>query len=129
VIKGIGDERTAGNIGIAFAIPINQAKRQAQDIIERGKARRTVMGATPDGAYRSSLGGVRVASVLAGGPAEAAGLRAGDVIMRIEDVPVGSPDDLVALIRKYAPGAVVAVEYQRGSASQKTSVTLAADAN
>jgi putative serine protease PepD len=131
VIRATGSsEETAGNIGLGFAIPINQAKRQAQDIIERGKARRTVMGAVPDAAYRSPAGGVRLTSVQAGGPAEAAGLRAGDIIMKVDDDLLTGPDDLVALVRKFAPGAVVPVEFQRaGGAAQKVSVTLAADAN
>ncbi len=130
VIKSLAaNEETAGNVGLAFAIPINQAKRQAQDIIERGKARRTVMGATPDGTFRSPTGGVKLTSVLAGGPAESAGLRAGDVIMRIEGDPVEDPDDLVALVRKYAPGAVVGVDYRRDASDLKATVTLTADAN
>jgi putative serine protease PepD len=130
VIKSLAsDEETAGNVGLAFAIPINQAKRQAQDIIERGKARRTVLGATTDPNYRSATGGVKINSVAAGGPAEAAGMRAGDVITRFHDDAVEDPGDLVALIRKYAPGSVVPVAYQRDGSAQKTSVTLAQDAN
>jgi putative serine protease PepD len=130
VIKSLAaNEETAGNVGLAFAIPINQAQRQARDIIERGKARRTVMGATPDGTYRNPSGGVRLASVLAGGPAESAGLRAGDVIMRLEGDPIEEPDDLVALVRKYAPGSVVSVDYRRDGGDLKASVTLAADLN
>jgi len=129
VIKSLAsDAETAGNVGLAFAIPINQAKRQAQDIIERGKARRTVMGATPDSTYRKPEGGVRLTGVQAGGPAEAAGLKIGDVVMKVEDDPVEEPSDLVALVRKYAPGSVVSVEYVRGGGgSQRVSVTLAAD--
>ena len=46
VIRSVGDSETeAGNIGLAFAIPVNQAKRMAKDIIDTGKARRTVIGA------------------------------------------------------------------------------------
>jgi len=130
VIKSLSsDQQTAGNVGLAFAIPINQAKRQAQDIIEKGKARRTVLGATPDPAFRSPAGGVKLQTVAAGGPAEQAGLRAGDVITRVEDDSVEDPEDLIALVRKYAPGAVVNIQYQRSGADQSASVTLAADAN
>jgi putative serine protease PepD len=130
VIKSLAaDQETAGNVGLAFAIPINQAKRQAQDIIERGKARRTVMGATPDATYRSPTGGVRLSSVQAGGPAEGAGLRAGDVIMKFEDDIVEEPSDLVAFVRKYAPGSVVAVEFIRNGSTQRISLTLASDNN
>jgi putative serine protease PepD len=72
---------------------------------------------------------VKLANVTAGGPAEQAGLRAGDVILRLEDDPLEDPEDLVALVRKYPPGAVVSVKYQRSGADQSASVTLAADAN
>ncbi len=47
------DQQSAGNVGLAFAIPINQAKRLAQEIIDTGKARRTVIGVEFDGSYAS----------------------------------------------------------------------------
>lgn len=130
VIKSLStDQQTAGNVGLAFAIPINQAKRQAQEIIELGKARRTVLGASTDPAYTNPAGGVKLASVTPGGPAEQAGLRAGDVVQRLQDDPLEDPEDLVALVRKYPPGAVVSVKFQRAGADQSASVTLAADTN
>ena len=130
VIKSLSsDQQTAGNVGLAFAIPINQAQRQAKDIIERGKARRTVLGATPEATFRSPAGGVRLQAVSPGGPAEQAGLKAGDVIMRVDDDAVEDPEDLIALVRKYAPGSVVSLQYQRSGADMNASVTLAADAN
>ncbi|MBX6722823.1 MAG: trypsin-like peptidase domain-containing protein, partial [Dactylosporangium sp.] len=130
VIKSLASsEEEAGNIGLAFAVPINQAKRVAQEIIDTGKARRTVIGAQLDGAYRSASGGVRLMAVEPGGPAADAGLQAGDVIVRFGGRPVNEPPDLIALVRKHAPGSVVAVEYQRGNgAVQRASVKLAADA-
>jgi putative serine protease PepD len=118
----------AGNIGLAFAIPINQAKRVAQEIIETGKARRTVIGAGVGTSERTPGGGVRLDSVEASGPAGSAGLKAGDVITRIDGRVLEEGTDLIALVRKYAPGSVVSVEYRRGSSRQTASVTLAADA-
>ncbi|MDM4722343.1 trypsin-like peptidase domain-containing protein [Micromonospora sp. WMMA1363] len=124
----VAEGQEAGNIGLAFAIPINQAKRITQDIIGTGKARRTVIGAQIGGAGRSAGGGVRLNSVEPSGPAAGAGLRAGDVILKLNGRPMTEPTDLIALIRKYAPGSVVTVEYRRGSSRRNTSVTLAADA-
>ncbi|HYN96329.1 MAG TPA: trypsin-like peptidase domain-containing protein [Pilimelia sp.] len=122
------DEEQAGNIGLAFAIPINQAKRVAQEIIATGKARRTVFGAQVEGP-RVPSGGVRLSAVESGGPAAGAGLRAGDVVTKIDGRVLQEASDLIALVRKYAPGAVVTIEYRRGSGGGKTaSVTLAADA-
>lgn len=129
VIKSLaGDEDEAGNIGLAFAVPINQAKRVAQEIINTGKARRTVFGAQLDNNYRNPNGGVRLRSVEPTGPAAGGGLQAGDVVIRLGGHLVYEPADLIALVRKYAPGAVVVVEYKRGTAAQRASVTLAADA-
>jgi putative serine protease PepD len=128
VIKSLAaQEDEAGNIGLAFAIPINQAKRVAQDIIDTGKARRTVIGAQLEGAFRTPGGGVRLSVIEPSGPAAVAGLRAGDVVTRLDDHPLGEPVDLIALVRKYAPGSVVTVEFRRGTARQTASVTLAAD--
>ncbi|MFC7545184.1 S1C family serine protease [Plantactinospora sp. GCM10030261] len=130
VIKSLSlDEEQAGNIGLAFAIPINQAKRIATDIIETGKARRTVIGAQVGSDSGASVGaGVRLSSVEPGGPAAGAGLKAGDVVLKLGGRVLAEPSDLIALVRKYAPGSVVAVEYRRGTGRQTASVTLAADA-
>jgi putative serine protease PepD len=124
----VADGQEAGNIGLAFAIPINQAKRVTQDIIGTGKARRTVIGAQVGGTGAAGGTGVRLNSVEPAGPAAAAGLKAGDVVLRLNGHPTNEPTDLVALVRKYAPGSVVTVDYRRGSARQSASVTLAADA-
>ncbi|MFG1714230.1 S1C family serine protease [Micromonospora sp. NPDC049203] len=123
----VADGQEAGNIGLAFAIPINQAKRITEDIIGTGKARRTVIGAQVGGTGATG-GGVRLNAVEPAGPAAAAGLRTGDVVLRLDGHPMTDPTDLVALVRKYAPGSVVTVEYRRGSSRQNASVTLAADA-
>lgn len=129
VIRSLAtDSEEAGNIGLAFAIPINQAKRVAQEIIDTGKARRTVIGAEVSTTPGTAAGGVKISSVQAGGPAEAAGLKAGDIVFKIDGRVLEEGVDLIALVRKYAPGSVVSVEYQRGTSNQTASVTLAADA-
>jgi putative serine protease PepD len=128
VIKSLSeDDQAAGNIGLAFAIPINQAKRIAQDIIDTGTARRTVIGASVGDNGRAAAG-VRLDTLEPGGPAAAAGLQVGDVILKIDGHTLEEPADLIALVRKYAPGSVVTVEFRRGSGTQSASVTLAADA-
>ncbi|MFG2047301.1 S1C family serine protease [Micromonospora sp. NPDC048935] len=124
----VAEGQEAGNIGLAFAIPINQAKRVTQEIIGTGKARRTVIGARAEGPTGAAGGGLRLAEVEPSGPADSAGLKVGDVILKINGRPMTEPTDLTALVRKFAPGSVVSVEFRRGSARQNTSVTLAADA-
>jgi putative serine protease PepD len=129
VIRSVGGTETeAGNIGLAFAIPINQGKRVAGDIIDRGKARRTVIGAeVATGGSGSS--GARLRSVEPAGPAATAGLQSGDVITKIDGHLLEDGTDLIAMVRKYAPGTVVPVEYRRGTKPQTASVTLVADSN
>jgi putative serine protease PepD len=130
VIRSLGGtEAEAGNIGLAFAIPFNQARRVAEDIIDTGKARRTVIGAeVPTSSTPTGTGGARLRSVQAGGPAATAGLKAGDVVTKLGGHVLEDGTDLIALVRKYAPGSVVGLEYRRGSKTRTASVTLAADA-
>jgi putative serine protease PepD len=129
VIKSlVEDGEEAGNIGIAFAIPINQASRVASEIIDTGRARRTVIGAEIE-AYRGPGGGARLAAVSSGGPAAAAGLRNGDVVLRLGKHLIEAPHDLIALVRRFDPGTVVTLVYRRGASMLTASVTLAADAN
>ncbi|UAB97342.1 trypsin-like peptidase domain-containing protein [Dactylosporangium vinaceum] len=122
------DQSSAGNVGLAFAIPINHARRIATDIINTGKARRTVMGVQVDTTYQNPAGGARLATVEAGGPAEAAGLKTGDVVLSVNGKPIEESWDLTALVRRYAPGDTVDMQYLRGAAKAKASVTLVADA-
>ncbi|GAA0543191.1 hypothetical protein GCM10010172_25880 [Paractinoplanes ferrugineus] len=128
VIRSVsGTETQAGNIGLAFAIPINQAKRIAGDIIDHGKARRTVIGA--EVVTGTSTAGARLRSVDPAGPAGSAGLKAGDVVTRLDHHILEDGSDLIALVRKYAPGTVIPVEYRRGTKTESASVTLVADSN
>jgi putative serine protease PepD len=129
VIKSlVEDGRAAGNIGIAFAIPINQAIRIASEIIDTGRARRTVVGA--DFAIQDGPGGgVRITTVDDAGPAAAAGMQVGDVVLRFAGHNVEAPVDVIALVRRYQPGETVTIIYRRGGVTQSVSVVLVADAN
>ncbi|GIH11293.1 hypothetical protein Rhe02_93600 [Rhizocola hellebori] len=130
VIKSMADdEHSAGNIGLAFAIPINHAQRVASEIIATGRAKRTVIGAELEEVSRGSISGVRLRDVISSGPAAAAGLRQGDLVISFNHRPLSEPNDLIALVRKTAPGEVVSVTYKRGSTSHDVDVTLVADAD
>jgi len=121
------DDGSGGSIGLGFAIPINQAKRVAAEIVKSGRARNPVIGAEIDTAYRSVVGGVKLAALESDGPAAKAGLKAGDVITKLNGRPLREPIDLVALIRKHAPGSVINVEYLRGGGRHAVRITLGAD--
>lgn len=129
VIRSVsGNETEAGNIGLAFAIPINQARRVGGDIIDHGKARRTVIGAEVV-TGGNSASGARLRSVEPAGPAAAAGMKPGDVVTKIDGHVLEDGTDLIALVRKHDPGATVSVEYRRGTKTETASVTLVADSN
>ena len=72
-------------------------------------------------------GGVEITSVSAGGPAANAGLKAGDVVTKLQGVPLEQSGELIALVRKFAPGASVRVDYQRDGAARTAQVTLTSD--
>jgi putative serine protease PepD len=130
VINSVGGtNQEPANIGIAFAIPINQAKRVTEEIIDTGRAHRTVIGADLDVAAGMSGTGARIRALVDGGPAQQAGLRVGDLIVSIGRHPISMPADLIALVRRYDPGTVITVFFRRGAATQNTPVTLVADAN
>jgi putative serine protease PepD len=114
---------TGGNIGIGFAIPINQAKRLAEEIIATKRARTTVIGAMVNLTDDTSAG-ARLNTVTANGPAAGAGLKPGDVITRFANRPIEDGVALIALIRKQAPGSKVGITYTRAGKTSTTTVTL-----
>ncbi len=126
VIKSVGSQQDAGNIGLAFAIPIDQAKRVAEQLIDGSRVPHTVIGVTV--ANSTSSSGVKLATVASGGPAEAAGMKPGDMILEVGGGVVDQPGDLTALVREYAPGTVVPVVFVRSGSSHTVQVKLAADA-
>ncbi|WP_026360762.1 trypsin-like peptidase domain-containing protein [Amycolatopsis nigrescens] len=96
-----GQQSEGGNVGIGFAIPIDQARRTADDIIKNGKATQTFIGA---GVLDAPEGGAQLGQITPGSPAEAAGLKPGDVVTKIDDRVVDDANTLVAAIRTRAPG-------------------------
>jgi putative serine protease PepD len=122
-IPNAGGGSTSGSIGLGFAIPINQAKRIAEEIIATGKAKRTILGAQLDMKYSDAAGGVKLQDVPEG-PAKKAGLRPGDVIVKFNGKVVNEPTHLIALVRKLPAGTTVTVTYQRDGARHDVSVTL-----
>lgn len=117
----------AGSIGLGFAIPINSAKRIAEEIIQTGSARTPIIGVTLDTRYTGE--GAKVSEVTADGPAEAAGIRPGDIITGINGRTTLDATELVVAVRSYAPGDVVDVAYDRNGREASASVTLGAAEN
>ena len=117
-----------GNIGLGFAIPIDQAKRIAAEIILHGFATHAVIGVRLNGGYRGV--GAQISdpghtdAVKRGSPADKAGLRDGDVIVAVDGRPVSSADELIITIRKHAPGERIIVTYVRAGNRHTTAVVL-----
>ncbi|MFC4050517.1 trypsin-like peptidase domain-containing protein [Actinomadura syzygii] len=131
--QSLGGEQQSGSIGLGFAIPINQGKRIAEEIIRNGSVKQAKLGVLPDPRYQD--GGARIMPqpvnnqdpVTKGGPADKAGLKPGDVITAIDDRPIEDATDLIAQIRSRAPGDKIKVTYQRGGKENTVEVTLSAD--
>jgi putative serine protease PepD len=115
----------AGNIGVGFAIPIDQAKVIARQLIDTGRASRAQLGVSVTDAT-DAAGDTRavIQAITPGGPADSAGLRAGDTILAIGDQQVTSADALIAAVRSHTPGQRVTVTYERGGSRHTATVTL-----
>jgi putative serine protease PepD len=108
------------NIGLGFAIPINQAATIADLLIKNGKATYPVIGAS----VQDGPSGVVLGEVQAQGPAGKAGLRKGDLITKLDGQPVATMEELIVSIRTRRPGEVVVLDYARSSTPGQARVTL-----
>ncbi len=121
---------TAGSVGLGFAIPANEAQRIATELVEDGRATHAQLGVTPAAAPRAatSEGTTRqsavIAEVVAGSPADDAGLEVGDQVVAVDGVPTPAPDSLVALVRSHAPGDEVDLTVVRDGATEELTATL-----
>jgi Do/DeqQ family serine protease len=124
---------SGGNIGIGFAIPANMAKVVMDQLLKTGKVRRGMLGVTIqsiDADLAASLNlpaarGAIVTSVQAGGPAEKAGIKRGDVITAVNNQPVADNNVLRNQVASLAPGANATVSLLRNGHEQNVQVTLA----
>ena len=120
----------AGSIGLGFAIPIDLASSVAEQLREGKTVEHAQIGVTVRPAVDNDeiTGiGAEVVEVSNGSAGADAGLREGDVITAIDDVPVGSSNALVAAIRGYRPGQEVTLTFLRGGERQEATITLDSD--
>jgi putative serine protease PepD len=120
----------SGNIGVGFSIPSDQARRTAQQLIATGKASHPVIGVLLDSAYTGK--GVRVAikgrnsapPITPHGPADNAGLQAGDILLTLDGQPITDSDQFIVAVRAHAVGDRIRLNVRRGSKEQTVTMTL-----
>jgi putative serine protease PepD len=121
-----------GSIGLGFAIPIDEVLPIVQEMIKGQTPTHARLGIGVEDAATSSgaqvTDGAKISQVSAGSAGANAGLKAGDVITKVDDHLITSSDGLVAIIRSYRPGDQVTVTYERGGATHTVQVTLDSDA-
>jgi putative serine protease PepD len=126
---GLGQGQS-GSIGLGFAIPVNQAKRVATQLIKTGVPVYPVIGATVTMDQKG--GGAAIASngeggqepITKGGPADKAGLKPGDIITKLDDTLIDSGPTLIGTIWTHKPGEKVKITYERDGKTATTEVTL-----
>ena len=104
-----GPPGLSGSIGLGFAIPVDQAKRIADELVKNGTASHASLGVQVGNDGASD--GARIIEVTDGGAAAAAGLPSGVVVTKVDDRVISSADALVAAVRSKAPGEAVTLTY------------------
>ncbi|HET7311883.1 MAG TPA: trypsin-like peptidase domain-containing protein [Mycobacteriales bacterium] len=116
----------AGNIGVGFAIPIDQARIIAGELIKNGKASHPLMGVVlADATDNNGNALARVQSTASNGPAAKAGIKVGDVIVAVGGQRTAGADAVIAAIRLHQPGQRVDVTVERQGSRHTVTVTLA----
>jgi Do/DeqQ family serine protease len=123
---------SGGNVGISFAIPSSIVQKVVKDLIEFGAVQRAIMGVsiqeiTSVLAKEKELGsmeGVYVSDVTENSAAREAGIEKGDVVTRINDVPVNSPSELQEMVGRFRPGDKITVTVKRKDKTKQFEVKL-----
>lgn len=110
--------------GYSFAIPVNLVKKIVNDLIKFGDVKRPYLGVAPDDEKIDAGDGAHVGSVAKDGAAASAGLQKGDVITKINDVPIYSWTELQATVSSYNSGDKINIAYRRDGKDNIAAATL-----
>ncbi|HEY5975987.1 MAG TPA: DegQ family serine endoprotease [Geobacteraceae bacterium] len=132
-VIGINTAIVAAGQGIGFAIPVNMAKRIVEQLVKKGNVTRAWLGVaiqpvTEEIARSFGLSkarGALISDVMAGSPAERAGLRQGDILLAFDGKEVKDARQLQLLVAETSPGKKAELEIYRDGRSQKVAVVLA----
>lgn len=124
---------SGASAGIGFSIPIETAKDVAEQLITKGKVSHPYMGilgqtVDRDLAEQMDLSvkeGAIIQEVSSGSPADKAGLKRGDIVVKFDGTRIKTMDDLIGAIRSKQVGDKVTIEYVHGTAKRETTLTLA----
>ncbi|WUT05963.1 trypsin-like peptidase domain-containing protein [Streptomyces sp. NBC_00704] len=125
-----GTDAQGGSVGLGFAIPINQGKRVAEELINTGRATHPVIGVSldmdyaGDGARVSATGADGKAPVTPGGPGDRAGIRAGDVITGVDGRRVHTGGELIVRTRSHRPGDRLELTVERAGRERTLTLVL-----
>lgn len=121
---------SGGSIGLGFSIPIDRARRVAEDLLAHGSVRRAWIGVKAQQVGRTTVGrgtrndGATIERIVPGSPAAAAGLREGDVITRSRDRAIRNPYDWEAELLELRVGESAELTIRRGNREQHMTVTV-----
>jgi len=121
-IASLGSSSSAGNIGLGFSIPFNQAKRITEEIIATGKSTKPFLGISFDPTYTGQ--GLRINNITPDSAAEKAGLTVGTIVRSINGFKVNDAVNAIVRIRSKAPGDQVTVVIEAGSSTRTLTITL-----
>ncbi len=125
--------RSGGNIGIGFAIPINVAKRIADQLVKTGKIEHGYLGVQFEELNQSSIEtlglknvqfGMMVKKLLENGPAEKGGIKVGDILIELDGKELKKSNDLVLTVANYTPGTIVSIKLLRAGKIETVKIKL-----
>ena len=117
----------SGSIGLGFAIPIDEARSVATQLIQTGKAVHASIGLTARSVTDGTRLGAYVLQIDPGGPAAKAGLKAADVVKLADGHLIQTADELTLAVGRHKPGDKISVRYVRGATEHTVTVTLGSD--
>ncbi len=115
---------SGASAGVGFAIPVDTVNRVVTQIIRKGVVERPALGVRIDSYADGAVRGVLVSQLVAGGPAAAAGVRSGDIILAVDGAETKTASQLIRLIEKHAVGDTVKLTILRGEQDVSIDVTL-----
>lgn len=113
--------------GLGFAIPVNEVKATVETLIRDGKIAHATLGLSARSVSNDLASGAQVANVKAGGPAEKAGIKENDVVIKVGDRKVADADEFVVAVRNLAIGKDAPIEVMREGRNVVLTVNPAPD--